>query len=86
MSNNEKNQDFERKNDETKVEWFGIDGLLCLVYLIEAVVFAWAMINNNDFIIGVLVPYGVAAVTTVVFVKYLYQVFSFSRKNRHPKS
>ena len=45
-----------------------------------------AMINNNDFIIGVLIPYGVAAVTTAVFVKYLYQVISFSRKNKQSKS
>ena len=84
MSNKEKNQKFENRNEDLRIEWFGVDGLLCLIYVIEAVLFAWAMINNNDFIIGVLIPYGVAAVT--VFVKYLYQVISFSRKNKQSKS
>ena len=86
MSNKEKNQEFENRNEDLRIEWFGVDGLLCLIYVIEAVLFAWAMINNNDFIIGVLIPYGVAAVTTAVFVKYLDQVISFSRKNKQSKS
>ena len=86
MSNKEKNQKFENRNEDLRIEWFGVDGLLCLIYVIEAVLFAWAMINNNDFIIGVLIPYGVAAVTTAVFVKYFYQVISFSRKNKQSKS
>lgn len=86
MSDNEKNQELDNQHEDLKVEWLGVDGLLCLIYLIEAVLFGWAMVNNNDFVIGTLIPYGVAAVTTAVFVKYLYQVISFSRKNKPPKS
>ncbi len=79
MSNNKQTES--SKKEELKIDWFGLDGLLCLIYLAEALLFAYAMINNNDFIVGKLVPYSVAAVTTAVFVKYLYQVFSFARKN-----
>ena len=84
MSNNNHDNN-EAKKESLKIDWFGVDGLLCLLYIIEAVVFAWAMIHNNDFIVGVLVPYGVAAVTTAVFIKYLYQVISFSRKQKRPE-
>lgn len=78
MSNNQQDK---TPRDDLRIEWFGIDGLLCLLYVIEAIVFAYAMINDVDIIIGKIVPYGVAIVTTLVFIKYLYQVISFSRKN-----
>ena len=84
MSDNNRNQGSPEK-ESLKIEWFGLDGFLCLLYLAEAVLFAWAMITNNDFVIGTLVPYGVAAVTTAVFIKYLYQVISFSRKQKRPE-
>ena len=67
------------RNDEDRIEWFGIDGLLCLIYVIEACFIGYCMINNVDIVVGHLVPYLVSLVTALVFLKYLYEVFTFSQ-------
>lgn len=78
-----KEETYRRQHEDLKIHWFGIDGLLCLIYIAEAVVFGWAMVNNNDFIIGKFVPYTVAVVTTAVFLKYITQVLGFAVKNKN---
>jgi hypothetical protein len=65
--------------DEDRIEWFGIDGLLCAIYVIEACFIGYCIIHNADFVVGRFVPYSVSLVTTLIFLKYLYEVFSFAR-------
>jgi hypothetical protein len=66
-------------NAEDRIEWFGIDGLLCAIYVIEAIFIGYCIIHNVDAVVGRFVPYSVSLVTTLVFFKYLYEVFSFSK-------
>ena len=66
------------KKDDQKIEWFGIDGALCLTFVIEAIFIGYCMINNVDLVIGKIVPYGVTLVTFLIFLKYVTQVISFS--------
>jgi hypothetical protein len=66
-------------NAEDRIEWFGIDGLLCALYVIEACFIGYCIIHNVDAVVGRFVPYSVSAVTALVFLKYLYEVFTFSR-------
>ncbi len=82
MSNGNKNTP---QKDSEKIQWFGIDGLLIVLYFIEAIVIGWALINNVDAIVGYAVPYTVAIVTTVIFLKYLSEVFLFSKGSKKNK-
>ncbi|MDR3353509.1 MAG: hypothetical protein LBO21_00565 [Synergistaceae bacterium] len=66
-------------NAEDRIEWFGIDGLLCAIYVIEAFFIGYCIIHNVDIVVGRIVPYAVSLVTALVFLKYLREVFSFSR-------
>jgi hypothetical protein len=67
------------KNAEDRIEWFGVDGLLCAIYVIEACFIGYCIIHNVDIVVGRVVPYAVSLVTTLVFLKYLSEVFSFAR-------
>jgi hypothetical protein len=67
------------ENESYRIEWFGVDGALCLTYVIEAVFIGYCMINDVDIVIGKIVPYGVAIVSTLIFLKYISQVFRFSK-------
>ena len=71
-----KEQDVKEANT---IQWFGIDGALCLTFVVEAIIMGYCMINNVDIVIGKIVPYGVTLVTFLIFLKYMTQVFSFSR-------
>ncbi|MDR1378822.1 MAG: hypothetical protein LBJ36_07190 [Synergistaceae bacterium] len=73
-----------KKDDE--IQWFGIDGVLCLLYVLEAVFIGTSLINNNDYIIGEVVPYGIAIVTILIFLRYIVQVITFSKSNAPKKS
>ncbi|GHT00823.1 hypothetical protein AGMMS50276_27600 [Synergistales bacterium] len=66
------------KREDDKIEWFGMDGFLCAFYVIEAIVMGYCFINNVDVVIGKVVPYLVTIVTTLIFLKYLFEVFSFA--------
>lgn len=70
--------DKKEKNLDLKVEWIGVDGALVLLYIVLACIYGYGMINNVDFIVGIMAP-GVAIVITIgVFLKYCTEVFSFA--------
>jgi SSS family solute:Na+ symporter len=64
---------------ETKVEWFGIDGALCLLYFVLACIYSFGILNRIDGIIGVFCPLVAAGMTTAIFLRYLFEVFSFGK-------
>ena len=64
---------------EIKVEWFGIDGALCLLYFVLACIYSFGILNRIDGIIGVFCPLVAAGMTTAIFLRYLFEVFSFGK-------
>ena len=64
---------------EVKVEWFGMDGLLVLVYLIVGAFYCYGIIKRVDWIIGWVAPLVAGISTTAIFLRYLYQVFTFGK-------
>ena len=64
---------------EIKVEWFGIDGALCLLYFALACIYSFGILNRIDAIIGVFCPLVAAGMTTAIFLRYLFEVFSFGK-------
>lgn len=64
---------------EISVEWFGIDGALCLVYAVLACFYSFGIINRIDWIVGWAAPIVAGGTTTVIFLRYLYEVFTFGK-------
>ena len=64
---------------EMKVEWLGYDGAMCLLYAVLALLIGYGMLARVDWIIGAFVPAFCALVTTGIFVRYLFEVFTFGR-------
>lgn len=75
--NNTANTD---EKEDMKIEWFGIDGLLCLSFVLESCFIGYGMTHDVDIILGRIVPYSAMAITLAIFLKYISQVFIFSRK------
>lgn len=77
----------EEQKKELKVEWLGIDGALVLLYIVLACVYGYGMLNNIDFIVGILAPGIAICITVGVFLKYCTEVFSFAtgRKGKEKK-
>lgn len=69
----------EEYKKEIKVEWLGIDGALCLVYVALACFYSFGIINRIDWIIGWVAPLVAGISTTAIFLRYLYQVFTFGK-------
>ena len=69
----------EEYKKEIKVEWLGIDGALCLVYVALAAFYSFGIINRIDWIIGWVAPLVAGISTTAIFLRYLYQVFTFGK-------
>jgi SSS family solute:Na+ symporter len=79
------NKDNKDNKDELKVEWFGIDGALVLLFIFLACLYGYGIINRIDFIIGIIAP-GIAITMTVgVFIKYCTEVFSFATGKKSKK-
>ena len=76
------NQNINSTEDKSdlKISWMGIDGLLCICFVVEAVGIGYSMMNDIDIVLGRLIPYGAMLVTTLIFLKYIGQVISFSIK------
>lgn len=74
--------DHEEYKREVRVEWFGFDGAACLVYALLALLIGYGMINRVDWIIGGFVPAFCSIATTGIFVRYLFEVFVFTRKKK----
>jgi len=65
--------------EQTKVEWFGMDGALVLLYVVLSCIYGYGMIARSDFIVGVLAPCLAAGSTTLIFVRYLWELFTFGK-------
>lgn len=77
MDNEKKNLP-EEKVEYEKVEWFGVDGALVLLFILLACIYGYGMLQGVDFIIGIMAP-GLAILFTVgVFLKYCTEVLSFA--------
>lgn len=63
-----------------KVEWFGVDGLLCLLYAVLAITITYGIINRIDWPVGILAPVAACVMTTGIFLRYLTEVFTFGKK------
>lgn len=71
--------------EDLAVEWFGIDGLLVLLFIVLSYVYGYGMVNKVDFIIGMMAPGVAILITTSVFIRYCTEVFSFaSGKKKNP--
>lgn len=71
---------------DEKIQWFGLDGFLVGLYFVEALVFGYCLLYDVDFMIGTVAPYFTLGVTTMIFLKYILEVFSFSHKTRKSAS
>ena len=71
---------------DEKIQWSGLDGFLVLLYFVEALVFGYCLLYDVDFMIGTVAPYFTLGVTTMIFLKYILEVFSFSRQIRKSAS
>ena len=55
MDNEKKNMP-EQKPQYEKVEWFGVDGALVLLFIVLACIYGYGMLNGVDVIIGIMAP------------------------------
>ena len=70
----------EEYKKEVKVEWIGVDGGLCLLYAVLACIYSWGILNRVDWVIGWMAPIFASVLTTFIFFRYLWEVFSFGKK------
>ncbi|UQZ90245.1 hypothetical protein C4J81_13965 [Deltaproteobacteria bacterium Smac51] len=75
-----------KHKEEIKVEWFGVDGALILLYVALACFYGYGMLNRVDFIIGYFAPGVAITITSAVFLKYCTEVFAFATKRKKPES
>lgn len=65
---------------EVKVEWFGVDGLLVLVYLLVGAFYCYGIIKRVDWIIGWACPIIGGGGTALIFLDYLLELSRFGKK------
>ena len=64
---------------EMKVEWFGVDGGLVLLYFVACGIIMWGLITRTDWTVMWFAPGCAALMTTGIFIRYLTEVFSFGK-------
>lgn len=79
MDMKSENKNDKKADENLKVEWFGVDGALLLLFAALAVVYGYGLLNRVDFILGILAPGIALTITTGVFIKYCTEVFSFAK-------
>ena len=57
-------------NEDIRVEWFGADGGLILLYLVLAAMYTYG---------GVIAPGIAFGITAAIFVRYCFEVFHFTK-------
>ncbi len=65
-----------------KVEWFGWDGALILLYIVLACFYGFGILHNVDWIVGIAAPVIAMGIVIGVFIKYLTEVFHVARGTR----
>lgn len=84
MKNNDKK--IEEKIEIEKVQWLGMDGLLVGIYAILACIYGFGITHRIDFIVGIMAPATAIIITVSVFIRYCFEVFTFSKKaNKNDK-
>lgn len=78
MTNNTNN----KKENDLKISWFGIDGFLCLCFVLESIFIGYCMIHDVDIVLGRLLPYSATLITLWIFLKYIGQVIAFSKSTK----
>ncbi len=68
-----------------KVQWLGMDGLLCLLYAVLGIIYSWGIINRVDFVVGIMAPVTAIIITVSVFLRYCFEVGSFMKKSNKKK-
>ena len=70
---------------ELKVEWFGIDGALVLLYIVLACIYGYGMISRNTIIVGYMAPLIASGMAVGIFIKYCTEIFAFAtgKKSLH---
>ena len=85
MDNKKINQKPEEPEVE-RVQWFGMDGLLCLLYAVLGCIYSYGIINRIDWIVGIMAPGTAVLITVSVFLRYCFEVGSFTKKaNKNKK-
>ena len=73
----------EEYKKEIRIEWFGMDGALVLLYILLGCFYGYGIINQVEWIIGYGAPVIAMGIVIGVFVKYLTEVASvMNGKNR----
>jgi hypothetical protein len=67
------------KKNSLEISWLGIDGFLVVLYFIVVSVIYYAISTRNDFIVGVVIPYGIMLTVTLIFINYLTIIFKFAK-------
>lgn len=70
----------DRKKEDLKVEWIGMDGFLVALYLVLVAFLGYGMFTLNDTILGVIAPWGLMIAATVIFLAYLKTLFGMAIK------
>lgn len=71
--------------EDIRVEWFGADGGLILLYLLLAAMYTYGILCRVDIIVGVIAPGIAFGITAAIFLRYCFEVFHFTKgakKNR----
>jgi len=68
---------FEPSKEDLRVELFGADGALMLLYCALAIVYTYGILCHVDFIVGIFAPVFACGITTFIFLRYCTEVFSF---------
>lgn len=66
-------------NEDIRVEWFGADGGLILLYLVLAAMYTYGILCRVDIIVGVIAPGIAFGITAAIFVRYCFEVFHFTK-------
>lgn len=71
--------------EDMRVEWFGADGALMLLYIVLAGIYTYGILNRIDFIVGILAPVIAFGITAMIFCRYCFEVVSFAKKSKKSK-
>ena len=70
---------------EFKVEWFGVDGALILLYVALACIYGYGMLNCVEWIVAYMAPLVASGMAVGIFIKYCTEILSFAtgKKSLH---
>lgn len=75
MDNNKKN--IKKRDPDKDVIWFGLDGLLILLYVVLGSIYTYGILNRVDWIVGIFAPAVSIIICWSVFARYCVEVRQF---------